>query len=338
RDAPHAHRDPTRPLGERAGAPPAGALGVQRHPAGARLAKARGRRDPLRHRPRGRERRDVGPQGARHPHRWLHRPRGDRHGALALRGPRGGGGQGRGRRRRRVGGGRGAQRGERGALGGLPVVHDPRRPHRVGGDLPRLRHPGRRRDGGRTRVRPDRGVLRRDGAEARAARPPLVRRARRGLPRRDHRGPRSVLGLPGNRCHAGHVQPGGPRALQRDRQPGLLRVLRGRVRGRRGDAVPDDVEVRRAHRGPHLGHDDPGGGEHRRVGRLRRLGSVAGVDGPARDQPRRHPPRGDVHALRPAPRVPAPPAPPPLRHEPQGGRPPARPLPALGARAVLGEL
>ena len=62
-------------------------------------------------------------------------------------------------------------------------------------------------------------------------------------------------------------------------------------------------EVGRAHRGADLGHDDPGGSQHRRRRRLRRLARVAWLDRAARDQPRvdhgsRH---GD--ALRSAPAV-----------------------------------
>ena len=49
-----------------------------------------------------------------------------------------------------------------------------------------------------------------------------------------------------------------------DLQPGLLRVLRRVLRGRRRDAQPQHREVRRAHRRAHLGHDDPRRRERRR--------------------------------------------------------------------------
>ena len=47
--------------------------------------------------------------------------------------------------------------------------------------------------------------------------------------------------------------------------------------GMRGRALADVGQVRRADRRPHLGHDDPGGREHRPGGRLRRLDEWRGA-------------------------------------------------------------
>ena len=96
-------------------------------------------------------------------------------------------------------------------------------------------------------------------------------------------------------------------------EPGLLLLLRGRLRRRGRDAEPLDGQVRRPHRRPHLRHHDPRGGQRGPLGRLRGLGEHPRQRGAARDQPRRRHPRGHDGARAAAPALPAPPGAPPAR-------------------------
>ena len=86
-----------------------------------------------------------------------------------------------------------------------------------------------------------------------------------------------VADLQVDRPHAGRFQPDGSQLGGDHREPGLLLVLRRVHRGRGRRAVPDDREVRRAGRRADLGHDDSGGRQHRRRGRVSGLVGVARV-------------------------------------------------------------
>ena len=85
------------------------------------------------------------------------------------------------------------------------------------------------------------------------------------------------------------VRPRARRRRPRGSRPDLLHLASGHVlgarraaRGHGGDALALDGEVGSADRRPHLGDDDPRGGEHRRCGRLPELGRVPGRGAPAR--------------------------------------------------------
>jgi hypothetical protein len=93
--------------------------------------------------------------------------------------------------------------------------------------------------------------------------------------------------------------------------PGLLHVLRRRLRRRGRDAVAVDRQVGRPDRRADLGDDDPRGGQHRRDRGLRRLGELRRLGRAAGDQPRCDParrlggadlPAGALSAPSPAPR------------------------------------
>ena len=114
------------------------------------------RRGPLRHRPRGSQRPDRGPEGARRS-RGTARSRSSRSTRRSPTPPTGPSGRRAGALGRgRLGGGRGAHLGDHRAGRQLPRLHGPRLPDRLGRDLPRLADPDRRGDGRRARVRPAR--------------------------------------------------------------------------------------------------------------------------------------------------------------------------------------
>ena len=85
---------------------------------------------------------------------------------------------------------------------------------------------------------------------------------------------------------AGDVLGGRSQPGQHHLPAGLLRLLRGRLRGRGRHAEPEHRQVGRADRGPDLGHDDPGGRERRPLGGVPGLGELARQPRPAGDQPR----------------------------------------------------
>ncbi len=123
-------------------------LGDRRDPRPGRLRPALRRPRDVRRRPRGRERDHLRPARARHPPRRVDLAEPDRH-DLGLRRRRDQARARLARRRRDLGGARPAHERERRALGRVSALHGARGDHRRDRDLPRLRDPGRRRDGRR---------------------------------------------------------------------------------------------------------------------------------------------------------------------------------------------